>query len=298
MTALTDAAARAPSTPGVYFFFGADDALLYVGKASNLRRRLRDHARTQPGALERRWSVLLDAVCSVHWEECTDEEAALAREADLIVLLQPPFNASHTEQDPHLFVRVAADPAGLASFELTGSTDGPGRVYGCFPHLARGAFSHTAKRTKAGYAALLRLLWVSHANEHAASIPSRIAGSSPPTRHRTPVATELRTPLHDYFTGRSARILPVLDETIARVDLPDYMRPALSRDVVAAREFFGLAPHAVRLLRLRHGLPTGAVPVDVFADLLAEEVRATIAASTRAPAVAPPGPRSERVRAR
>ena len=42
-----------------------------------------------------------------------------------------------------------------------------------------------AKRTKAGYTALLRLLWAAQPKD-AARIPGRIAGASPPNRHRVP----------------------------------------------------------------------------------------------------------------
>ena len=60
------------------------------------------------------------------------------------------------------------------------------------------------------------------------------------------------------------------------------MRPALARDVIAARDFFELAPRRVRRFRLRYGLARGPVPAEVMAEILAEEVRATIAeASTR-----------------
>jgi predicted GIY-YIG superfamily endonuclease len=211
-TPLTDSAARAPAQPGVYFFAGADDTLLYVGKAANLRRRLADHARSQPRALGLRESARLGAVCTIRWEICADEEAALLREADLIVMLRPPFNASHTEQDPHRYLGVATDSSGLTSFDLLAAPGNPGQVYGCFPHLAKGAFSHAAKRTKAGYTALLRLLWA-----------------------------------------------------------------AQSKDVIAARDFFELAPRRVRRFRLRYGLPRGPVPADAMAELLGEEVRAAIA---------------------
>ena len=275
-TALTDAAARAPAQPGVYFFAGADDTLLYVGKAANLRRRLADHARSRPRALGLRESARLGAVCTIRWEICADEEAALLREADLIVMLRPPFNASHTEQDPCRYLGVATDSSGLTSFDLLAAPGSPGRVYGCFPHLAKGAFSHAAKRTKAGYTALLRLLWAAQSKDPA-RIPGRIAGASPPTRHRAPVPPELGAVVHDFLSGRSARVVTALEATLATTELPDYMRPTLARDVVAARDFFELAPRRIRQFRLRYGLPRGPVPADVMAEILSEEVRAAIA---------------------
>ena len=275
-TALTDAADRAPALPGVYFFAGADETLLYVGKAANLRRRLGDHARSQPRALGLRESARLGAVCTIRWEICADEEAAQLREADLIVLLHPPFNASHTEQDAHRYLGVSTDSSGLTSFDLLAAPSNPGHVYGCFPHLAKGAFSHAAKRTKTGYTALLRLLWAAQPKD-AARIPGRIAGASPPNRHRAPLPPALGALVHDFLSGRSGRVVPALETRLATAGLPDYMRPALARDLIAARDFFELAPRRVRRFRLGYGLPRGPVPADVMADILGEEVRATIA---------------------
>ena len=46
-------------------------------------------------------------------------------------------------------------------------------VYGTFPHLAKGAYSHVAKRTKVGYTALLRLLWAVGSPDRVARMPAR-----------------------------------------------------------------------------------------------------------------------------
>lgn len=247
-----------------------------MGKASNLRRRLWDHARAKPTALGRRWRVLLERVKAVRWEVCVSEESALVREADLIIMLRPAFNASHTGEDAHHYLAVAAGQRELVQFELTTTPVGPGRVYGCFPHLAKGAFSHPATRSKSGFTALLRLLWSSQAGGGAARIPARIAGASPPNSHAIPVAADLRAVLHDYLSGRSARLLNSLRATIAAGEIPEFMRPGLERDIVAAKGFFELGPHRIRRLRLRNGLPPGPVGGDVMAEILAAEVREAI----------------------
>ena len=56
-----------PTQPGVYRLYDEAGALLYVGKAANLRRRLADHARSQPRALGLRESARLGAVCTIRW---------------------------------------------------------------------------------------------------------------------------------------------------------------------------------------------------------------------------------------
>jgi len=276
MSVLAEAAGRAPAAPGVYVFLDTDRELLYVGKAADLRRRLGDHARDQLRTQDLRRHVLLDAVRTVLWEEHADEESAWAREADLIVMLKPALNASHADQERDHYIVVTTGPA-LASFDLTVNAAGDrGRLYGTFPHLAKGAFSHLAKRTKGGYTALLRLLWATGSPDRAAFIPSRIGGASPPAHLEAFVAPELRPALHDFLSGRSARLLRELRTATAMADIPAFTRAALRRDVDAAGDFFELGPRRVRRLRLRHELAPGHVTGAVMADLLALELRETV----------------------
>src|SRR5262245_56037213 len=79
----------APATPGVYVLRDAGGAALYVGKAANLRRRLRAHF------AERRWRAIkpeMARVADAEWQEVGSELEALLREAALIDELQPPVN--------------------------------------------------------------------------------------------------------------------------------------------------------------------------------------------------------------
>lgn len=79
----------APATPGVYVLRDADGRPLYVGKAVNLRRRLRSHF------APRRWRGLkapLARVALADWHEVGSELEALLREATLIDELGPVVN--------------------------------------------------------------------------------------------------------------------------------------------------------------------------------------------------------------
>lgn len=79
----------APTTAGVYTLRDANGQVLYVGKAVNLRRRLRTHFAV------RRWPGLkapLARVSDVGWEVVGSELEALLREATLIRELQPVVN--------------------------------------------------------------------------------------------------------------------------------------------------------------------------------------------------------------
>lgn len=80
---------EAPATPGVYVLRDEQGRALYVGKAINLRRRLRTHF------AGRRWRGLktdLTRATDGEWQEVGSEIEALLREAELIHELAPIVN--------------------------------------------------------------------------------------------------------------------------------------------------------------------------------------------------------------
>jgi hypothetical protein len=81
--------AAAPTTPGVYVLRDASGQVLYVGKAVNLKRRLRTHF------APRRWRGLKAALAraaNAEWREVGSELEALLAEAVLIRELRPIVN--------------------------------------------------------------------------------------------------------------------------------------------------------------------------------------------------------------
>jgi hypothetical protein len=85
---------EAPDSPGVYVLKDAAGAVVYVGKAVNLRRRLRAHFAA------RRWRALkpgLSRIADAEWQLVGSELEALLREADLIHQLRPTGNVQTGE---------------------------------------------------------------------------------------------------------------------------------------------------------------------------------------------------------
>lgn len=81
--------AGAPPAPGIYVLRDETGRALYVGKANNLRRRLRTHF------AERRWrgvKAALARVANAEWQVAGSEVEALLREAELIQALEPIVN--------------------------------------------------------------------------------------------------------------------------------------------------------------------------------------------------------------
>ena len=242
--------ASAPSAPGVYFFLGADSTLLYVGQASNLRARLRNH--THKGSLYAH-------VASVRWELCDDPAA---READLILALRPVFNGAISTDGRWRYVVVEPGCVRLA---------GDGGDYGCFPHLGAGVTSVPGIACRDGYGALLRLLWAAGPGP---PYPATITRRAPADRCDVLVDGSLQRALHAFLSGTHDRLLADLRDRTTRLDT--YLQPALQRDVATARRFFTYGPQALRALRLRHGIRSRPMSRARIEQLLRDEVRDAI----------------------
>jgi predicted GIY-YIG superfamily endonuclease len=81
--------AAAPDSPGVYILRDEQGSALYVGKATSIRRRLREHfARRRWPALKAGMARAVDA----EWETVGSELEALLREVTLIAELAPAVN--------------------------------------------------------------------------------------------------------------------------------------------------------------------------------------------------------------
>jgi DNA polymerase III epsilon subunit family exonuclease len=97
----------APQRPGVYLFRDAHDQVLYVGKARDLRARLRSYFRSekQRPAVE----AALGALDRIEWRVLGSELEAALEELRLIRELRPPANARSTRPDRYLYLRRRGD---------------------------------------------------------------------------------------------------------------------------------------------------------------------------------------------
>jgi DNA polymerase III epsilon subunit family exonuclease len=97
----------APTAPGVYLFRDAHDQVLYVGRARDLRARLRSYFRTdsQRPAVE----SALGALERIEWRVCGSELEAALEELRLLRELRPPANARSTRPDRYVYLRRRGD---------------------------------------------------------------------------------------------------------------------------------------------------------------------------------------------
>ena len=95
-----------PRTPGVYLFCGHRDEVLYVGKATNLRQRVRSYFGRDD---RRRIGPMLREMQRVRHVELPDPLAAEVIETRLIARLLPRYNRAGTRCDKYCYIRLDTD---------------------------------------------------------------------------------------------------------------------------------------------------------------------------------------------
>lgn len=260
---------QVPSKPGVYLMLGARRELLYVGKAKNLRTRLRSYARTADDDDER-LVLLVSAIHAIEWEECATEELALGRETELLRATRPPFNFTHTASTEYLSIAIKGRGDRVRLRLTAGAAQAGERLYGCFPFAAA---------APGAYAALVRLLCLAQpdARGRVPSQVTRAAGCD------AVLADGLRGPLRTFLAGRSRRLPDVLEQRIAEQHGGDrVVLHGAARDLEVLGPFYELGPRALRRLQAREGVPFGPVSGDELSRLLAAAMGAQIGAKVRA----------------
>lgn len=78
-----------PDAPGVYLFRDEHGAVLYVGKAKSLRKRLANYFGSE---VRGKTATMVDVAASVEWIVTPSEVAAIMTEFSLVQEHQPRFN--------------------------------------------------------------------------------------------------------------------------------------------------------------------------------------------------------------
>ena len=247
-----------PPRPGVYLMLGEDDDLLYVGKAKNLRTRIRSYTRLRPDGDPRKISMIAK-VRSIRWEEARDDTAAIARETELLRVLRPPFNYTHAERSKYLGIAVLDNGQKIRLRMTAEKPLATETFYGCFPFEAGTPDAFPALVSGLGLAAPM----LGVRSKRLASGARRVAGTD------VLVDDELKQMLHRYLSGRGPRLLGHLEERIAVADLDVLVRRGAARDLVTLRAFYAAGPRAVRRLQLEYGTDTQGVSADELTRLMA-----------------------------
>lgn len=104
--------AKAPTAPGVYRWLDAAGTVLYVGKAKDLRSRMRSYVQPNPEKTLGPWKLaLIERIVDFEVTVAGSELEALVLETNLIKQLKPKYNVLMKDDKNYVYVRVTVqDP--------------------------------------------------------------------------------------------------------------------------------------------------------------------------------------------
>jgi excinuclease ABC subunit C len=120
----------APSQPGVYRMIDARGDVLYVGKAKNVKNRVRAYAR--PAGLDTRIERMIAATRVLEFVVTRTETEALLLEANLIKRLRPRFNVLLRDDKSFPYILITSDHWAPQILKHRGARTRPGHYFGPF----------------------------------------------------------------------------------------------------------------------------------------------------------------------
>jgi DNA-binding transcriptional LysR family regulator len=264
---------RVPDAPGVYLMADEFERLLYIGKAKSLRARLNSYRHVQPERASRKVVRLIHAVRSVVWEICACPNSALLRENELLRLHKPKFNVMNTRPEHYSFfgVRNSVDEIRLRlnkqPVALPGET-----LHGAFKSLGR---------VRAGFAALLRLLWATEHNQDSVyDFPMPLVAERCPDEFTIRLlrsdAGQVSDLLRRMLDGRDDDLIQQFERFATRTnDAALCLQRFLKADVATLKLFHQFGPARNKSLREHHVYEDEVIAQNDLDDLLVLMARAS-----------------------
>jgi predicted GIY-YIG superfamily endonuclease len=219
---------KIPNRAGVYKMRDAQDNIVYVGKAKNLRQRLRSYRVANPEHMARRHLRMVREVARIEFDFCPNETAALKHEAKLIRELKPKYNRAGVWQGKPQFLtwRFSDEKIEFSVHEVP--------PVGWERYGSIGAYAPRLR------ASLMRLLWLAMNPQTGFGwLPHGWAqgkfGDAPAQDCREH-ADEIRTALENLFWGRPELFLVWMAVAI-QSDAPAFERAVVMADVDEIQEF-------------------------------------------------------------
>ena len=99
-----------PTDPGVYIMKRSDGQIIYVGKAKNLRHRVRSYFRTNDGDGRRQFKALVRNIADLDYIVTGTEQEALILEATQIKAHKPRYNILLKDDKKYPYIRITNEP--------------------------------------------------------------------------------------------------------------------------------------------------------------------------------------------
>src|SRR3970282_245297 len=123
-----------PKHPGIYLMKDANDNIIYIGKAKNLKNRVKSYFLQNQNYKTQK---LVQKICDIEFILTDNESEAFLLEANMIKRYRPVFNIELKDQQRYTYLRITNDEyprLTVARRTRTGEFIGSGRIYGPFTH--------------------------------------------------------------------------------------------------------------------------------------------------------------------
>ena len=109
MQPIKDTVKNIPKDPGVYFFKNNKNDIIFIGKAKNIRNRVRTYFQKNKYQSPKNISMI-KRIVDVEWIVVRNEVEALLTEANLIKKHQPFYNVNLKDDKSFPFIRITNEP--------------------------------------------------------------------------------------------------------------------------------------------------------------------------------------------
>ena len=106
-----------PNVPGVYKYFDSEGNVIYVGKAKNLRNRVKSYFRIKFDG-DTKTKALVENISNVEYVEVSTELEALILEEKLVKKYQPRYNILLLDDKSFLYIVIRSDKVKVGQVEI------------------------------------------------------------------------------------------------------------------------------------------------------------------------------------
>ena len=124
-----------PTDPGVYQFYNKDEKIIYIGKAKNLRNRVRSYFQKSKHQSPKNLTMIRH-ISDLEWIVVRNEVEALMTEANLVKTHRPRYNIDLKDDKSYPFIRITKEPYPQVLLTRKVVSDGS-KYYGPFTDVGR-----------------------------------------------------------------------------------------------------------------------------------------------------------------